>query len=438
MRSTVTRILAFTAVLVNAVVSLPTKKETAAITDAQEFEAAHIGLIISPILTADVIREIEVYWSHECFRLGDSIAIYTEDPSEDAEPIFTFKPIGANGIQKTGIEANFVPVSSLTFERQCLGYHVAWLRDEKIMKTNCLETRPNWMADRREELASKRFRDIFLPGSHNSGSYVITEDPTAETLVAKYVICQDESVLAQLIYGVRYLDIRVGYYGGTDSSWWINHGVIKVVELQDVIDDVKTFLNNTNEIVIFDVQEFPVGFGTDLTVHRRLVAYLEEQFADYLLPKSYGWSTTLESIWASGRRLIIGYDESNVVPLYDTIWPCVTHQWGNVRTMSDLYFYLVSIETNARSASTIRPRSAMAQLTPNTWDILLDRFGGLRQMAEDININVTTWYNTEFPDTANIVAVDYFKSTGIVETAIEWNDKRFSNSSSTAYTCSKK
>lgn len=89
------------------------------------------------------------------------------------------------------------------------------------------------------------------------------------------------------------------------------------------------------------------GFGDDLTVHAKFVAYLEEEFADYLLPKSYGWSATLDTIWASGKRLIIGYDQSSVVPLHDSIWPCVTHQWGNVRTISDLYTYLNGIETNA-------------------------------------------------------------------------------------------
>ncbi|XP_046486843.1 uncharacterized protein [Neodiprion pinetum] len=372
--------------------SSPTKRDTEIATNEQEFEASHVGLIISPILSTSEIREIEVYWSHSCFRSGDTIALYTEEPSTNSTPIYSFQPTASSGIRQTGIDAEFVPSSSLTFERQCLGYHVAWLRDDSIMKTNCLETRPNWMADRKEALGSKRFRDLFLPGTHNSGSYSIVEEPTSENIVSKYIICQDEDILAQLIYGVRYLDIRAGYYSSSDPVWWVNHGLFKVVEMQEVIDDVKTFLDNTEEIVIFDVQEFPVGFGTDLTIHAKLVAYLEEQFADYLLPKSYGWSTSLETVWASGKRLIIGYDESSVVPLYDSIWPCVTQQWGDVRTISDLYTYLSGIESAALSSSAVNPRSAMAELTPNTWDILLDRLGGLRQMADDVNVNVTKWF----------------------------------------------
>lgn len=66
----------------------------------------------------------------------------------------------------------------------------------------------------------------------------------------------------------------------------------------------------------------------------------------------------------------------------------------------------------------------MAELTPNTWDVILNRLGSIRQMADRININVTNWYNSKWQHTANIVAVDFVRSSGIVETAIEWNERR--------------
>lgn len=78
-----------------------------------------------------------------------------------------------------------------------------------------------------------------------------------------------------------------------------------------------------------------------------MVAFLEEEFADYIIPKSFGWSSTLETIWSSGRRLIIGYDEQNVVSMYENLWPSVTQQWGNVQKVDELYQYLNKIETNA-------------------------------------------------------------------------------------------
>ena len=68
---------------------------------------------------------------------------------------------------------------------------------------------------------------------------------------------------------------------------------------------------------------------------------------DYIIPKSFGWSSTLETIWSSGKKLIIGYDEHNVVAMFDSLWPSVTQQWGNVQKVDDLYEYLNKIETNA-------------------------------------------------------------------------------------------
>lgn len=90
-----------------------------------------------------------------------------------------------------------------------------------------------------------------------------------------------------------------------------------------------------------------LGFGKNLGVHHDFVGFLEEQFAGYYLPKSYGWTSTLNTIWSSGKRLIIGYDEKRVVSRYESIWPCVTHQWGNVRNIEDLFNYLNRIETES-------------------------------------------------------------------------------------------
>ncbi|KAK2588362.1 hypothetical protein KPH14_004376 [Odynerus spinipes] len=392
-----------------------------------DFHGSHVGLIISPMMSKSMIRELEVYWNHPKYRAGsDQIEVYDGDPVNGVKPIFVLVPRSSSGIKSTGIQAEYVPTVNLTFHRQCLKYHVAWLRDGLLRKVNCFETRPNWMAERKNSLGPLRMNRVFIPGTHDSASYAIHQRADREDIFEKYVITQDIDVLAQLIHGVRYLDIRVGHYPGTKEIWWINHGIVQLIPFQNVIDQVKTFLDNTEEIVIFDVQEFPIGFQKNLSIHRQFVKYLEKQFAGYYLPHGTGWLTTLNTIWSAKKRLIIGYDEEQVVSMHDSLWPCVTHQWGNVRTVEDLYRHLNSIETSKFRAYRLTPRSAMAELTPNTWDVILNRLGGLRQMANRVNTNVTTWYATEWQLTANIVAVDFVRSSGIIETAIEWNDRRTS------------
>lgn len=61
------------------------------------------------------------------------------------------------------------------------------------------------------------------------------------------------------MHGVRYLDIRVGYYRASQPQFWVNHGITRQQSLTKVLQQVKDFVLETNEIVIFDVQEWPVG-----------------------------------------------------------------------------------------------------------------------------------------------------------------------------------
>lgn len=67
----------------------------------------------------------------------------------------------------------------------------------------------------------------------------------------------------------------------------------------------------------------------------------------------------------------------------------------------------------------------MAELTPNTWDVLTDRFGGLRKMADQTNREISRWYiDDEWAPLANIVAVDFVRGTNLMETAMHWNSKK--------------
>lgn len=89
----------------------------------------------------------------------------------------------------------------------------------------------------------------------------------------------------------------------------------------------------------------------------------------------------------------------------------------------------------------------MAELTPNTWDVLTDRFGGtfislnlrfvptgfhwvhclisgLRRMADQANRHISRWYIEEWGSMTNIVAVDFIRGTNLMETALYWNGKK--------------
>ena len=62
------------------------------------------------------------------------------------------------------------------------------------------------MEDHKTKLANKKIAELSLPGSHDSGSY--KGSSSGNFIYEKTVYAQEETILNQLLYGVRYLDIR--------------------------------------------------------------------------------------------------------------------------------------------------------------------------------------------------------------------------------------
>lgn len=53
--------------------------------------------------------------------------------------------------------------------------------------------------------------ELMLPGTHNSGSYS-RDRGDMDSHMVRYLLTQDLSVWEQLVLGVRYFDMRVGFY----------------------------------------------------------------------------------------------------------------------------------------------------------------------------------------------------------------------------------
>lgn len=149
----------------------------------------------------------------------------------------------------------------LDYSSSCYGYWFYYVNEKgEILLDGCFKAFPRWMAEMKDKIQNQRFSDLFLPGTHDSASYKLNFHPSDnETIVTKYSLTQDDDIRSQLIHGVRYLDIRVGYYRSEKDKFWANHGISKMHPLKLILEQVKDFVDSTNEIVILDFQEFPVG-----------------------------------------------------------------------------------------------------------------------------------------------------------------------------------
>lgn len=339
------------------------------------------------------------------------------------------------GRHLTHLKHSFALHRRMDFDTSCYNFWWHLVTDGEISDSGCMKTNAFWMNEMRSKIASRKFRQLFIPGTHDSASYKYNFDPnTMENLVTRYSLTQDDDILSQLVHGIRYLDMRVGYYRSNSEKFWANHGISRLHPLSDILQQVKEFVDATNEIVILDFQEFPVGFSGKSDVHRQFAFYLFQQLQDYGANPDLGWDATLDEIWRAGNRIIVAYDHFGMVQNENLglLWQSVRHRWGKVKDgPKSLEKFLTESRKNAsREFQTSRPFAEMAELTPEAVDVLTNRLGGLRTMASSVNFDITKLYHGDFGVGANVVAMDFYRDTNIVDIAIEWNKKKFGGSAS--------
>ncbi|RWS01412.1 uncharacterized protein B4U79_13100 [Dinothrombium tinctorium] len=266
-----------------------------------------------------------------------------------------------------------------------------------------------------------------LPGTHNSGSYFEGyKKRFVYNLIDKYTICQDENVFNQLAYGIRYIDLRVMYNpkekDGKKYNFWIAHDTWRMNQtLESIFQQIKDFLDATkSEIVILDFHRFPKGFDTDaLSKHEQIALLLETFFGDYLSPAFNEYRITVEELIQSNKRLVIGYGYDDLDKIY--LYKRVRQIWADTDSVSDLHDYFKSNLCHTPSSFA---EAAMAELTPKIVKVILDSYGGLRNLADLINPQLTRWFRDEWPHCANIIASDFFLGNNIIEISIEMNRRR--------------
>lgn len=374
-------------------------------------------------------RMLELNWGRlpSDFAQNDGwVSLYDKDPLYDStDPILSTRPKTEEGHFRTSIrfpEQNF---SRHNLTDACLDFWIAYIQNEEILSTNCVRARPNWMYQARSVIGNFSLMDLMIPGTHNTGTYASFDD-SDDTLFNRYLITQEEDVWHQLVYGIRYLDLRVAYQNSASSSerLWITHSsFVTDIPVKEVIRQVKDFLENTNEIVIMDFHRFVNGFKGRRAArrHQELITVLERELGNYMIPVSFTSWVNLNTLWATGKRLYVGYADDNSRRQNSLLFPAIKHLWGDVDTIAGLKNYLNQTICSQRNR---RLTSAMAQLTPTTAGAIFNLYGGLRNMADNINREITKWFRDEWNHCANIVATDFFLGNNIIEISIETNKKR--------------
>lgn len=307
-----------------------------------------------------------------------------------------------------------------------------------------------WMGKNAAALGPRKLRGVALPGTHDSGTYAISAtspfgidnvDPAvaalidaarilspvigvgASSVVASCAVAQGQNFLQQLQGGIRYLDLRLQNDRGSMN---FVHGLVGA-PLSDLIDQVKTFYNdsaNAKEVIILDFQHV---FGMDTTSESTLMTDLKNAFGNKLIPASTGTDVTLDDLWAGTGRIIVLYEDSKVAAGYSYIWPRsgnLDSPWPNDQSTSDLYKDLGNELPNTRSTffALLGPLTPNAALIAKGFIPFSGNPDSLLELAEESNPQLLDWIVNDWRnDDLNIVICDWYERVNFVNTVVNLN-----------------
>lgn len=183
-----------------------------------------IFLTISPIGHSAAHSVLEINWGPKCQNPAEWIALYAQDPTVSFEgPLFSVNTDNqSTGHVKTNVRLGKIHLpygwdrNEIDIGRKpdhiksaCLSYFIASFNNKTLQTLDCLKIHPNWMK-KIPQIQDIALRNLFIPGSHCSGCYGHAKD-SRNTLVKRFGIVQNFDIWMQLVFGIRYLDISVGY-----------------------------------------------------------------------------------------------------------------------------------------------------------------------------------------------------------------------------------
>ncbi|XP_063930654.1 PI-PLC X domain-containing protein 1-like isoform X2 [Zophobas morio] len=377
-------------------------------------------------------KNIQLNWNFNCDDPPDTILLTLNDirTNPNAQVLYTILPRSVfRGYHETPFTLKDAPFpgnwtednSNPDLNAGCFDYYIASAKGDKIIHSQCLSIQPTWMSN----FGDLRIGDLMIPGTHNSGAW-----KGAPLLIRNYVLNQDKSIWQQLVYGIRYFDIRVGRYGNTSDGLYINHAFIKCTELLPELQSAATFIRKSpKEVIILDFHRFPYPNDFKIQYHNEVVRMIQSVFGDLIYPfyrMTHTRGPKLKEFWLTKQRVVIAHRNKEMSRVATFLWPSVARDWGDVQKVQDLETYVKYVSESAAPGNPMRV--LMAELTPSYVSVLKHVTRNLKDLAVMVNRELSDWVRQNNRSAnLNIVATDFFTGNDIINVAIESNFKRLTN-----------
>ena len=222
------------------------------------------------------------------------------------------------------------------------GGKLAECQSIKIISQCQREREVNWMGYISHVLSNKTVLDIYLPGTHDSGSYNLSRviDPDHEKwledliydveeylpitdlypFIKDWANSQNMSFLEQLNIGARYLDLRVAY-DNTTNTFRAHHFLLSYFDLLVELKDIEQWVrNHTSEFVVLHLSHF-VSMP-DTAIHLKLTSYLASLFKGIIYSTKNVFNLNYAQMIKTNQRVIFFYqDIENYIPNSGIFFP---------------------------------------------------------------------------------------------------------------------
>lgn len=115
------------------------------------------------------------------------------------------------------------------------------------------------------------------------------------------------------MFGIRYLDLRVGYY--SNAGFYINHDLVRIMPLKPVLKQIRKFMELTEEIVVVDFHRFPYPSDFSQDLHNLLTSLIYEELGEFAVLRTNfrGKAPSFNELWNQEKRLVIAYSDDTAI-----------------------------------------------------------------------------------------------------------------------------
>jgi hypothetical protein len=193
-----------------------------------------------------------------------------------------------------------------------------------------------WIGDALSVIGNLTLKQVTLPGTHDSGAYYLGNAPIpgedfseteqiflvaeeldlpVEVVTRNWALTQTQNFYDQMKGGIRYFDLRSGWYNPA-NQWFTFHFVIGN-PVEYLLRNISNYLNDyPTEIVIVEMSHFD-GYPNQSDVDSLKVLVLDI-LGKYLYPVDLSFNFTINDMVRSGKRALVTMEQD-----YDniTLWP---------------------------------------------------------------------------------------------------------------------